>query len=47
MFDDLICLLFTCWILVYLFQQFFGGVISLFSRFEKKEAVKVSFNEKS
>ena len=46
MFEDLIGLLFTCWLMIYLFQQFFGGIISLFSRLSKKEPVKVTFNEK-
>ena len=41
MFSDLIGILFTCWILVYLFQQFYGGIISLFSRLDKKDSVKL------
>jgi TM2 domain-containing membrane protein YozV len=41
MFEDLIGLLFTCWLMIYLFQQFFGGIISLFTRLEKKGDVKL------
>ena len=44
--SDFFGLLFVCWTLIYLFQQFFGGIISLFKRLEKKPPVEITFEKK-
>jgi len=40
-FSDLIGVLFAGWFSIYLFHQFFGGVLSLFPKPEENEDVKV------